>query len=62
VWRKRDGDMQIYVNLIILFVPCVFSLELPASRDQTERERQGEREIERERQEERERDRERYIK
>lgn len=36
--EKEMGDMQISVNLIILFVPCVFSLELTASRDQRKRE------------------------
>lgn len=35
--------MQIYVNLIILSVPCVFSLELGASRDQRETDRFSER-------------------
>ena len=42
--EREKGDMQICVNLIILLVPCVFSLELTASRDQRDRERLSERE------------------
>lgn len=30
---EEKRDMQIYINLIMLLVPCVFLLELIASRD-----------------------------
>lgn len=43
--EREKGDMQIYVNLIILLVPCVFSLELTASRDQRERLSERERDL-----------------